>query len=334
MAILKNIEWIDTSTNTIIKKYEFNKNQVNKGSALTVREGQVCIFVNKGQLADVFLPGFYKLDTDNMPVLTKLMSWKYGFQTPFKCDIYFVNTKLFTDQKWGTANPILIRDKDYGAIRVRGFGSYAFSVEDAFVFMKSITGTSTHYTTDYITKHLKDLIISAISDTIAESNLGILDITANLSELSDKIELHLVEDFKSVGLKLNKFNFVSITLPEELEKALDKNASLTMMRKNMDVYTQMETLDAMKTAAGNSGTLGGVMGAGMGMSMGVGMGQMLNQNINNAQNSFVCPKCNATIQAGSKFCPECGENLNPTCSKCGKQVPINTKFCPECGTKI
>ena len=131
MALLKNIEWTDTESNLIVWKYPIGKNQINKGSALTVRESQVAIFVDKGRLADVFLPGFYKLDTQNMPILTKLMSWKYGFETPFKSDIYFVNTKQFTNQKWGTVNPILVRDKDYGAVRIRGFGNYSFKVDDA-----------------------------------------------------------------------------------------------------------------------------------------------------------------------------------------------------------
>ena len=164
MGILKNIEWTDTSSNLIIWKYPINKDHVNKGSALTVRESQVAIFVDKGRLADVFLPGFYKLDTENMPVLTKLMSWKYGFETPFKSDIYFVNTKQFTNQKWGPVNPILVRDKDYGAVRIRGFGNYSFKVDDAYIFMQNLSGTNTKFETTQITDYLRSMVVSGISD--------------------------------------------------------------------------------------------------------------------------------------------------------------------------
>ena len=184
MALLKNIEWTDTESNLIVWKYPIGKNQINKGSALTVRESQVAIFVDKGRLADVFLPGFYKLDTQNMPILTKLMSWKYGFETPFKSDIYFVNTKQFTNQKWGTVNPILVRDKDYGAVRIRGFGNYSFKVDDAYVFMKNLSGTNVRYETTQITDYLRSMVVSGISDAIGESKVPVLDMAANLQELS------------------------------------------------------------------------------------------------------------------------------------------------------
>ena len=146
MALLKNIEWTIDDQETIIQKFEMGKDQINKGSALTVREGQAAIFIYKGKLADVYLPGFYKLDTDNMPILTKLMSWKYGFQTPFKADIYFVSTKLFTNQKWGTANPIIVRDEEFGAVRIRSYGTYSFKVDDPYIFMQNISGTCSSYT--------------------------------------------------------------------------------------------------------------------------------------------------------------------------------------------
>lgn len=139
MALLKVIEWTDNSSDTIVYKVDMKGNQINRGSALTVRDSQVAIFCDKGRMADVFLPGFYKLDTDSLPVITKLLSWKYGFETPYKSDVYFVNTKQFTGQKWGTSNPIMIRDADYGAVRVRGFGTYSFRVKDAFVFMQELS---------------------------------------------------------------------------------------------------------------------------------------------------------------------------------------------------
>ncbi len=343
MGILKNIEWADTSSNLIIWKYPINKDHVNKGSALTVRESQVAIFVDKGRLADVFLPGFYKLDTNNMPVLKKLMSWKYGFETPFKSDIYFVNTKQFTNQKWGTANPILVRDKDYGAVRIRGFGNYSFKVDDAYVFMQNLSGTNTKFETNQITGYLRSMVVSGISDAIGESKVAVLDMAANLQELSRMVESKVADDFKQIGLELTNFVFESFSLPEELEKALDKNTSLGMMRGNMDVYTQMETLEAMKEAAKNQGSAGGTMGAGMGLGMGMGLGnifannmQQMSQNNNTkpAEQTKTCPNCNAVLHGNPKFCPECGQKIKLVCPDCGTAIKGNAKFCPECGRKL
>lgn len=344
MGILKNIEWTDTSSNLIIWKYPISKDHVNKGSALTVRESQVAIFVDKGRLADVFLPGYYKLDTNNMPILTKLMSWKYGFETPFKSDIYFVNTKQFTNQKWGTANPILVRDKDYGAVRIRGYGNYSFKVDDAYIFMQNLSGTNTKFETTQITDYLRSMVVSGIADAIGESKIAVLDMAANLQELSKIVETKVADDFKGIGLKLTNFVFESFSLPEELEKALDKNTSLGMMRGNMDVYTQMETLEAMKEAAKNPGSAGGTMGAGMGLGMGMGLGnifannmqQMSNTNMqqNNQKPTKTCPNCNAVLHGNPKFCPDCGQKLELVCPDCGTKVKPSAKFCPECGRKL
>ncbi len=340
MGILKNIEWIDTSSNLIIWKYPISKDHVNKGSALTVRESQVAIFVDKGRLADVFLPGFYKLDTQNLPILTKLLSWKYGFETPFKSDIYFVNTKQFTNQKWGTVNPILVRDKDYGAVRVRGFGNYSFKVDDAYVFMQNLSGTNTSFETKQITDYLRSMVVTGISDAIGESKIPILDMAGNLQELSKIVESKVSDDFKRIGLQLTDFVFENFSLPEELEKALDKNTSLGILRGNIDVYTQVETLEAMKEAAKNQGTAGGTMGAGMGIGMGMGLGNILANNMqqmaNNQpkQNSKQCSNCSAIISGNPKFCPECGTALKLVCPECGTSVKSNAKFCPECGRKL
>ena len=342
MGILKNIEWTDSSSDLIIWKYPIGKDQVNKGSALTVRESQVAIFVDKGRLADVFLPGFYKLDTQNLPVLTKLMSWKYGFETPFKSDIYFVNTKQFTNQKWGTSNPILVRDKDYGAVRIRGFGTFSFKVDDAFVFMQNLSGTNTNFETADIVDYLRSMVVSGISDVIGESKIPVLDMAGNLQELSAVVENKMIQDFKSIGLKLTNFVFESFSLPEEIEKALDKNTSLGIFRNNMDVYTQIETLEAMKEAAKNPGAAGGTMGAGMGIGLGMGMGnifannlQNMNTNSNKQQPSTKsCPNCNAVLHNNPKFCPNCGHSLKNVCPDCGAQVKASAKFCPECGRKL
>lgn len=330
MGLLKNIQWTFSDKNTIIEKFDMGKDQVNKGSALTVSEGQAAIFIYKGKLADVFLPGFYKLDTDNMPILTKLMSWKYGFETPFKSDIYFVSTKQFTNQKWGTANPIIIRDQDYGAVRVRAYGTYSFKVDDPYIFMQNISGTCSSYTTDEINNYLRSMLLSGIGDALGESKVSILDLAANMQEMEQIVVKKVAGDFKQIGLTFSKINFESFSLPEQLEKALDENSALSMYRKNMDVYQAKGRTDAMLNASQNTGSVGGFMGVGMGMSM----GNMMGQELSNTNVQTTCPNCHQAVKPTAKFCPECGAKMKPTCPNCKKELPAGTKFCPDCGTKL
>ncbi|MBQ9081031.1 MAG: SPFH domain-containing protein [Clostridia bacterium] len=370
MAILSVIEWADSSFNTIVYKIDTKNNVIKKGSALTVREGQVAVFCDKGRMADVFLPGYYKLDTDSLPVLTKLLSWKYGFETPFKSEIYFVNTTRFATQRWGTANPIMLRDPDFGAVRVRGYGTYSFRVKDAYVFMTELSGTHSSYRTEDITNHIRSMLVMAISDAMGESGVSVIDMAANLMELSLKVKKSLEKRFDELGLELCDFNFENVSLPPELEKAMDETARLGMMRRNVDVYTQMAQADALKEAAKNPGMPGSMMGAGIGLGAGMhmmhAMGNMTpvngSGNSNNVANNKICPKCGeiltpdskfctkcgtrlasaagvcakcgAALSPGAKFCSECGAPTSATCTKCGAKLPVGTKFCSECGEKI
>ncbi|MFQ7701537.1 MAG: SPFH domain-containing protein, partial [Christensenellaceae bacterium] len=238
MALLKVIEWSDNSHNTLVYKIDTKKNVIARGSALTVREGQAAVFCDKGRMADVFLPGYYKLDTDSLPVLTALLSWKYGFETPFKSEVYFVNTNRFTKQRWGTANPIMLRDPDFGAVRVRGYGTYSFRVKDPYVFMTELSGSHSTYRTEDISDHIRSMLVMAISDALGESGISVVDMAANLMELSDAVKASLEKRFSELGLELSDFNFENVSLPAELEKAMDENARLGMFRRNMDVYTR------------------------------------------------------------------------------------------------
>lgn len=340
MGLLKVIEWTESDPNTIVYKVPMNGNTINRGSVLNVRESQVAIFCDKGRMADVFLPGYYKLETDSVPVLTKLMSWKYGFEKPFKSDVYFVNTHQFTNQKWGTSSPIMIRDADYGAVRVRGFGTYAFRVKDAYEFMKELSGTLPSFSTRDISDYIRSMLVMGISDAIGESRIPVLDMAGNLIELSATVRTSLSHRFEAMGLELTGFNFESFSLPPELEKALDESTRLGMMRKNIDVYTQLAQADALKEAAKNPGTAGSTMGAGIGMGMGMGMGRMFadmsGANAAPARNGGGkhCIHCGAAISATAKFCPECGKPTSPTCPSCGAKLPAGSKFCPECGSKL
>lgn len=340
MGLLKVIEWTESDPNTIVYKVPMNGNTINRGSVLNVRESQVAIFCDKGRMADVFLPGYYKLETDSVPVLTKLMSWKYGFEKPFKSDVYFVNTHQFTNQKWGTSSPIMIRDADYGAVRVRGFGTYAFRVKDAYEFMKELSGTLPSFSTRDISDYIRSMLVMGISDAIGESRIPVLDMAGNLIELSATVRTSLSHRFEAMGLELTGFNFESFSLPPELEKALDESTRLGMMRKNIDVYTQLAQADALKEAAKNPGTAGSTMGAGIGMGMGMGMGRMFadmsgaNAAPARSGGGKHCIHCGAAISATAKFCPECGKPTSPTCPSCGAKLPAGSKFCPECGSKL
>ncbi len=340
MGLLKVIEWTESDPNTIVYKVPMNGNTINRGSVLNVRESQVAIFCDKGRMADVFLPGYYKLETDSVPVLTKLMSWKYGFEKPFKSDVYFVNTHQFTNQKWGTSSPIMIRDADYGAVRVRGFGTYAFRVKDAYEFMKELSGTLPSFSTRDISDYIRSMLVMGISDAVGESRIPVLDMAGNLIELSATVRTSLSHRFEAMGLELTGFNFESFSLPPELEKALDESTRLGMMRKNIDVYTQLAQADALKEAAKNPGMAGSTMGAGIGMGMGMGMGRMFadmsGANAAPARNGGGrhCIHCGAAISATAKFCPECGKPTSPTCPSCGAKLPADSKFCPECGSKL
>ena len=340
MGLLKNIEWKDNSANTIVHKFEMKNDYISKGSVLTVRDGQVAVFATEGKMADVFLPGRYKLDTNSIPIVTKLMSWKYGFQNPFRSDVYFVSTKQFTNQKWGTPNPITIRDQEYGAVRVRGFGTYGFRVQDAYVFLTELSGSKYAFTTDEIADYLRSIVVSGITDAIGESKLSVLDFAANLDELGKTVQKTLAQTFNGLGLELTRFTFENFSLPEELEKALDKNAAAMMRRGSTDIEMRLAQAEALKEAAKNPGMAGSMMGAGIGMGMGANMGRMFGQLSNpayadNSAKRF-CPECGAEVSAKAKFCAECGAKVVAanTCKKCGATVKPGAKFCTECGNKL
>lgn len=341
MALLKVIEWSDNSHNTLVYKIDTKKNVIARGSALTVREGQAAVFCDKGRMADVFLPGYYKLDTDSLPVLTALLSWKYGFETPFKSEVYFVSTNRFTKQRWGTANPIMLRDPDFGAVRVRGYGTYSFRVKDPYVFMTELSGSHSTYRTEDISDHIRSMLVMAISDALGESGISVVDMAANLMELSDAVKASLEKRFSELGLELSDFNFENVSLPAELEKAMDENARLGMFRRNIDVYTRMAQADALKDAAKNPGMAGSAMGAGLGLGMGM---QMMNavkemSAANGGGTASLCPKCGAEVPAGAKFCARCGAKTDGgaaggVCKKCGTRLLAGAKFCSECGTPV
>ena len=337
------IEWTDSSNKTMVHKYDMNGKEIMMGAQLTVRESQVAIFVNEGEIADIFEPGRYELQTSNMPILTALKSWKYGFNSPFKSDVYFVNTKQFLDMKWGTSNPVMMRDAEFGMIRLRAFGIYSFKVSDPKTFLKEVFGTAALFTVDGVEGQVKRTLVSGLSDAIAESKIPALDLAANYDELANFAMQSINPKLASLGLTLCSFVIENISLPEEVEKSMDKRTSMGVLG-NLDQYAKYQAAEAMREAANNENG-GGMAGMGVGMGAGAAMGQMFAQSLNNtaapaapapaAAAGAVCSACGATIAAGSKFCPECGakQNAGAFCTSCGKEIPAGTKFCPECGAK-
>ena len=330
------IEWTDSSANTMVYKYDNRGKEIMMGAQLTVRESQVAIFVNEGKLADVFQPGRYELSTQNMPIMTALKSWKYGFNSPFKADVYFINTKQFLDLKWGTSNPVMMRDQDFGMIRLRAFGIYTFRVSDPVAFLKEVFGTSELFTVEGVEGQIKRTIISSLSDALAQSKIPALDLAANYEELSQYVLNMVAPKIAPLGLKLESFVIENISLPQEVEQAMDKRTSMGVLG-DLNRYTQMQAADAMRDAANNpSGGAGMASGIGAGMAMGQMMQNAMQgtQPQQPAQATVPCVNCTKPIQQGARFCPECGAQQQvqtQACKHCAKPIPQNAKFCPECG---
>lgn len=274
------VEWIDSSNDTMVYRFERHQNELKYGAKLTVREGQVAAFINEGQLADVYQPGMYELTTQNMPILSTLKGWKYGFNSPFKAEVYFVSTRQFTDQKWGTPNPFIVRDPEFGVVRVRSNGNYALKVKDAAVFIREIVGTDGDFTTDEITNQLRNIIVTRFTDAVGESKIAVADFSSNLNELSEFCHTRLKPEFEEYGIELTKFLVATMTLPPNVEEALDKRSSMNIIG-DMGKYTQYQAAEAMEAAANNPA--GGGAADGMGLGMGFAMaGQMMN-SMNQAQ---------------------------------------------------
>lgn len=268
------IDWLDPSNNTIVYRFPRYQNEIKMGAKLTVRESQVAVFINEGQIADIFQPGMYTLSTQNMPILATLKGWEYGFNSPFKAEVYFVNTKKFLDNKWGTPNPVMVRDPEFGPVRLRAFGVYEYRVEDAGKFIKDIVGTDGDFTVEKINNQLRNIIITRFSDAVAESKIPVLDMASNYNEFSEKIGQVIIDEYKEYGLNMTKFLVSNISLPEEVEKAMDKRSSMGVLG-DLNRYTQFQAANAMEAAATNPG--GGAAASGMGMGMGFAMaGQMMN----------------------------------------------------------
>jgi len=336
------IEWLDETSNTLVYRFPVKDQEIKNGAQLIVRESQSAIFVSEGQIADLFPPGRYTVDGGNTPILSKLGAWKYGFNSPFKAEVYFVNTKQFTDLKWGTPNPVMMRDADFGMVRLRAFGIYSIRVSDPKAFIKEIAGTNARFVTDDIQGQFKRTLVGGFSDALAESKIAALDLASNYDELSKFTRDKLNDDFKTLGLELTKFVIENISLPPEVEAAMDKRTSMGVIG-DVGRYTQFQAADAMRDAAQNPGGGAGTgvgLGAGfaMGNAMAGAMSDAMKQSRQGGADQIACPKCNAANSRGTRFCHECGTKLEVEaqtvpCVKCSAPLPAGAKFCNECGAK-
>ena len=273
------IDWTDDTSDTMVYRFQRQGNEIKMGAKLTVRESQVAVFVDEGRIADVYQPGMYTLETENMPILSTLKGWKYGFNSPFKAEVYFVNTKKFTDMKWGTMNPIMMRDQDFGMVRVRAFGTYNTRVKDAATFLKEIVGTNWEFTTDQISEQLRNFIVSSLAEALAETKVPVLDLYAKYSDMGGMLTAKIAPKFEENGLELLNLLIENVSVPPEVEQAIDTRSKIGAMGGVMNEYMQMQAGEAMVKGAENPGGMGGI---GSQIAAGQIMGQMV-QNMGQQQ---------------------------------------------------
>ena len=332
------IEWTDMEQDELVFRFPVQGKEIKMGAQLTVRESQTAVFVNEGQIADVFQPGRHILSTENMPILTKLKAWKYGFNSPFKAEVYFISTRQLTGQKWGTTRPVMMRDQDFGLLRLRAYGIFSYKVNNTEKFLKELFGTSGSFKIADINEQLTRMAVSSLSDLLAESQIPALDFSMHYDELSMEGRQKLQPKFNDYGFKLVSFTIENISLPEDVEKAMDKRTSMGVVG-DLNKFTKYQTAEAIREAANNEG--GGLAGAGAGMGAGAAMAHSMMGSMNSQQSNgqpqeakVKCTNCGAIVDENAKFCPSCGNKMKvekTDCIKCGAKIDEGTKFCPECG---
>ena len=324
------IQWTESEDGVLAYRYPMADMEIQNGGSLTVRESQMAAFVNEGKVADIFGPGLYKLTTQTLPILTYLQNWDKKFQSPFKSDVYFFSTRIQTNQRWGTATPITIRDKDFGMVRLRGYGIYSWHISDAKAFHTKISGTREIYHVADIEGQLRNTIIGRMTDAFAQSNVPFLDMAANQVDLGTKIAAGLTPMFTDLGLTLDSFVVENLSLPDELQKMLDTRVGMNMLG-DMNKYTQYQVANSLPIAAANES--GGIAGLGVGLGAGLTMANVMTNALRPGENpppapaapppAGPAPVAGAPVVAGAE---------TKFCFNCGKPIARVAKFCPECGT--
>jgi membrane protease subunit (stomatin/prohibitin family) len=315
------IEWNEPQDGILAYRYPMQDLEIQNGGQLTVSESQVAAFVNEGKIADVFGPGLHTLNTRNLPILTDLMNWDKDFESPFKSEVYFFSTRLQIDQKWGTATPITIRDKEFGAVRLRCFGIYSYRIADPKVFFNQVSGTRECYFAADLEGQLRDSILAAITDIFANSGISFLDLAANQSVLAGKVNEQMKPAFAALGLDLNQFLVENVSLPDELGKPLDQRIGMGIVG-DVGRYTQYAAAESLDLAAANTG---GGAGVGMGLGAGAAVAQVLASSLKPAAVAAPAP-----VPADASPAPAAAADTK-FCIECGQPIPARSKFCAECG---
>jgi len=305
------IQWTETGDDLLAYRYPMQDMEIQNGGQLTVRDSQMALFVNEGRVADVFTPGLYTLNTRNLPLLTDLMNWDKGFESPFKSDVYFFSTRLRIDQRWGTATPITIRDQEFGAVRLRGYGIYSYRIADPKLFYTNLSGTRDTYYVSDLEGQLRNTIVAKMTDVFALSEVPFVDMAANQGKLAEKVAGEMKPVFADLGLDLTQFVVENLSLPDELQKVLDQRIGANMAG-DLGRYTQFQAAQALPVAAANPG---GTAGVGVGLGAGITLAQTMMGAIK------APPEASSPAPAAQpKFCIECGQSM-----------PAHAKFCPMCG---
>ena len=308
---IRVIQWNESEDGVLAYRYPMQDMEIENGGQLTVRETQMAAFINEGRIADVFGPGMHTLNTRNLPVLTDLLNWTKDFESPFKSDVYFFSTRLQMDQKWGTATPVTIRDREFGAVRLRAYGAYAFRIGDPRLFFTNVSGTRAVYYVADLEDQLRAMIVERMAGAFADSNVPFLDMASNQAALAATIAEAMKPGFAALGLVMSHFVVESVSLPDELQKIMDQRIGMGMVG-DVGRLTQFEAAESLEEAAQNPG---GTAGMGVGLGAGVAMAQTLMGQ----SSAGMAP----AAQTSAKFC-----------SACGKAVPEGAKFCAECGAKL
>ena len=319
------IHWTESEDGVLAYRYPMQDMEIQYGAKLTVRESQMALFVNEGQVADAFGPGLYTLETQTLPLLTNLMHWDKLFQSPFKSDVYFFSTRLQTGQRWGTQNPITVRDREFGAVRVRGFGVYSWRLTNPLTFHQKVSGTREEYRVADVDAHLRNLVIARLSDTLAGSEVPFLDMAANTGMLATRVAERVRPEFEALGLTLESFTVENLSLPEELQKRLDERIGMNMVG-DLGRYAQFQAAQSLPIAAANEG-------GGAGLGAGLGAGMAMGQAMGKAMTDALTRGGEAGGTAGGEGASAGAGEATKFCMHCGKPIPRSAKFCPECGAK-
>lgn len=355
MAIIDLIEYVDENRNELVHRIpEDGSGEFRLGSQCVVRESQRAVFFRDGKALDVLPPGRHTLSTANIPILADLIGIPFGSKSPFRAEVFFVSVREFTDMKWGTQQPVLFRDKEFGMIRIRAFGTYSLRVKDPQLFLVQVVGTRSTFMTSDIEDYLRSIIINEFNDMLGETLTSLLDVQGMSLDLAIASQYALTDDFERLGLELRSFQISAITPPEEVQKRIDQRSSMGVLG-DMRTYTQFQTAEAIGNMGEGGGDGGGggslTEGAGLGAGLGVGMAMgeamreamgdqpnqgQLSQPAPAAAGTRFCPDCGQAVPPGAKFCPNCGYNLQTTgaCPKCQTVNAPGAKFCQNCGTQL